>query len=70
MRNSNLFPVKAMGEVRFLSVLSCRMFGRTARPMSRVRFPLSTWPVPSIRERTTWVSSSPRKMEITAGGAS
>src|SRR3712207_7212993 len=28
IRNSNLFPVKAKGEVRFLSEISCGIFGK------------------------------------------
>ena len=39
MRNSNLLPVKAMGEVRLRSVLSCRMAGSTSTPIFRFRLP-------------------------------
>ena len=34
MRNSNLLPVNANGEVRLRSVLSFRKFGSTATPRS------------------------------------
>ena len=33
MRNSNLLPVKASGEVRLRSVVSCGMVGSTSTPM-------------------------------------
>ena len=35
MRNSNLLPVKATGEVRLRSVVSCGMAGSTSTPMRR-----------------------------------
>ena len=69
IRNSNLFPVKAMGEVRLRSVLSWRMAGRESTPIWSVRLPASLYSVPWMMDSTTALSSSPRKTEITAGGA-
>ena len=70
MRNSNLLPVKAMGEVRFRSVLSCGMGGSMSMPTCRVFFPVSWYSFPRMMDCTTPSSSSPRKMERMAGGAS
>ena len=36
LRNSNLFPVNASGEVRFRSVVSFGMAGSTSTPMRRL----------------------------------
>ena len=70
IRNSNLLPVKAMGEVRFRSVLSWGMGGMASTPIWRVRLPASLNSVPRMMDCTMASSSSPRKMERTAGGAS
>ena len=70
IRNSNLLPVKAMGEVRFRSVLSWGMGGITSTPTRRDFLPGSEYSVPWMMDSTTAVSSSPRKMDTTAGGAS
>ena len=67
IRNSNLLPVKAMGEVRFRSVLSWRMAGRASTPISSVRLPVLWKSVSLMMESTTAESSSPRKMESTGG---
>ena len=70
IRNSNLLPVNANGEVRFLSVLSFTKCGRTLAPMfiwtARLPAKYSSF---SIAFNTS-VSSSPRKTDTTAGGAS
>ena len=70
MRNSNLLPVKAKGEVRLRSVVSWGISGRVSTPISSFFLVMSTYAVPRIMESSTAVSSSPRKMEMTAGGAS
>ncbi len=71
MRNSNLFPVKANGEVLFLSVASLSKSGRVDTPVCNfppcklcVASPVST------NCFTTSSSCSPRNIEIIAGGAS
>ena len=38
IRNSNLLPVKAKGEVRLRSVVSCGIVGRTSTPMRSAPF--------------------------------
>ena len=71
IRNSNLFPVKAKGEVLFLSVSSCRTLGSALTPIVRL-FLLSdfvAYPVP-ISCSTTPCNWLPIKQEIIAGGAS
>ena len=70
IRNSNLLPVKAMGEVRLRSVLSWGIAGRESTPIFSVRLPVLWKSVSLMMESTTAESSSPRKMESTAGGAS
>jgi hypothetical protein len=72
MRNSNLLPVKANGLVRLRSVLSFRKFGRTWTPRSMATLWADVYvsSSPSISASTTRSSSSPRKMEMMAGGAS
>ena len=68
MRNSNLLPVKAKGEVRLRSVVSRMNFGSTCTPS----FITGLFP-PHCRgcllqsRRESAVSSSPRKMETTGG---
>ena len=69
-RNSNLLPVKANGEVRLRSVLSLGNFGSTLTPISRSCFSLAQYSFSSSKALTIADSSSPRNMEIIAGGAS
>ncbi len=69
-RNSNLLPVKANGEVRLRSVLSFGNFGSTLTPISRSCFSLAQYSFSSSKALTIADSSSPRNMEIIAGGAS
>ena len=71
MRNSNLLPVKAKGDVRFRSVASLRTSPTFAMPV-RSRSPLmvlAARPVATSWEITS-SSCSPRKTEMIAGGAS
>ena len=71
IRNSNLFPVNANGDVLFLSVASFESSGSVLTPVSS--FPPFRLCVASpvlISWSTTSSSCSPRKMEIIAGGAS
>ena len=71
IRNSNLLPVKAKGEVRFRSVASFLMTGTVDTPVSSL--PAAMTPMESALETiwlTTLSSWSPRKMEMMAGGAS
>ena len=72
MRNSNLLPVNAKGLVRLRSVLSLRKRGSTATPRSIVT--RSTFSNPSspsaMSASTTAPSSSPKKIDTIAGGAS
>ena len=42
IRNSNLLPVKARGEVRLRSVVSWGISGRVSTPISSFRLALST----------------------------
>jgi hypothetical protein len=71
--NSNLFPVKANGEVRFLSVLSSNISGILPTTFS-LRFVLSSGDnLPSFTFSSafkTLVNCVPIKTEIIAGGAS
>ena len=71
IRNSNLFPVKAKGEVLFLSVASFTRSGRVDTPVSSLP-PSKQWAASPVSTScfTTSSSCSPRKMEIMAGGAS
>ena len=71
-RNSNLFPVKAKGEVRLRSVVSFGSAGSVSTPTRslRPRSPPFIPRVPDSMESRTALSSSPRKMEMIAGGAS
>ena len=71
IRNSNLFPVNANGEVRLRSVASFLKFGRVETPVSI--FPPLILAVASpllIICSTISSSCSPRNIEIIAGGAS
>ena len=69
--NSNLFPVKAKGEVLFLSVASFTKSGSVDTPVASFSpfLALAATPV-STSCFTTSSSCSPRKMEIMTGGAS
>ena len=71
IRNSNLLPVKAKGEVLFLSVSSAKTLGRALTPIVRLFlfFDFVAYPVP-INCSTTPCSWLPIKQEIMAGGAS
>ena len=69
IRNSNLFPVKANGEVLFLSEISFGIFGKED-PKSNKSFcvvmdKLLCWIFSKI-----CCNSFPRKIEMMAGGAS
>ena len=71
IRNSNLFPVNANGDVRFLSVASLSKSGSVVTPVFKVP-PVLEWvaePV-EISWSITSSSCSPTKMEMIAGGAS
>ncbi len=71
IRNSNLLPVKAKGDVLFLSVASFWKSGRVLTPVKSLPPSLTEVASPvSISCVTTSSSCSPRKMEIIAGGAS
>ena len=70
IRNSNLFPVNAKGDVRFLSVVSFVMWGRTSAPISIWVLPLPLNALSSSRDSRTSSSSSPTNIEMIAGGAS
>ena len=71
IRNSNLLPVKAKGEVRLRSLESACTRGRVATPMSMIlRGQPSLSRLPSaIFCKISWMSL-PRYMERMAGGAS
>ena len=71
MRNSNLLPVKAKGEVRFRSVPSLSRTGIVDTPESSL--PLASSLMDSELDTicaTTSSNWSPRKIEMMAGGAS
>ena len=70
IRNSNLLPVKASGEVRLRSVVSWGISGMASTPICSFFLVMSTYFVPCTMESRMAVSSSPRKMERMAGGAS
>ena len=67
--NSNLLPVNANGDVLFLSVVSFGKFGREDTPTLNIECP-DVYSLPSSRASITFSSSSPRKIEMIAGGAS
>ena len=69
-RNSNLLPVKANGEVRLRSVVSRGRGGSVSTPILSFVRPAARAEVPVSMAFITAVSSSPRKMEMMAGGAS
>ena len=68
--NSNLLPVKANGEVLFRSVVSLVNGGRTLTPSFMTFFSTPAYGVSFSIACRIPSSSSPRKIEITAGGAS
>ena len=71
MRNSNLLPVKANGDVLLRSVVSFGKFGRASTPTSIFSPPAClSYGTPSLMQSNIAVSSSPRKIDIIAGGAS
>ena len=69
IRNSNLLPVKAKGDVLFLSVVSFLKFGSASTPISNSAV-LETYFLPFSRASITSSSSEPTKTETIAGGAS
>ncbi len=70
IRNSNLLPVNANGEVRLRSVVSLLKSGKTVTPICIFSFSCFPYGTPfSILSRIA-ESSSPRKIEMIAGGAS
>ena len=70
MRNSNLLPVKAKGEVRLRSVVSLGKRGRAWTPTLKSSFSRTSQAVSFSMDSSMPVSSSPRKSESMAGGAS
>ena len=68
--NSNLFPVNANGEVRLRSVESLGNFGRTVAPIFINSFSFPSYGLSSSIAFNTAVNSSPKKIEMIAGGAS
>ena len=72
-RNSKRFPVKAKGEVRLRSVLSCNMAGMRPIPNCNAFFSSGVSSA-SFRRATTssniWERWRPRKIDRIAGGAS
>ena len=70
VRNSNLLPVKANGEVRLRSPPCSGSGGRTGVPRPRKPLSDSTPASPAAIALKTRSSSPPRKIEMIAGGAS
>ena len=71
IRNSNLLPVKANGDVLFLSVASLFKSGSVEAPVFNLPFWIELVASPlSINCITTSSSCSPRNIEMIAGGAS
>ena len=70
IRNSNLFPVNANGEVLFLSVVSLGILGNADTPISIYSVSLLSYSVLLANDSKIPSSSSPKKIEIIAGGAS
>ena len=68
--NSNLFPVNANGEVRLRSVESLGNLGRTVAPIFINSFSFPSYGLSASIACKTAVNSSPKKIEIMAGGAS
>ena len=70
IRNSNLFPVNAKGDVLLRSVASCGKRGSTCTPTFMSRFSPALYSSPFSMASSIAESSSPRNMETIAGGAS
>ena len=70
MRNSNLLPVKAKGDVRLRSVASRRISGSVDTPTFMIDIEGTLSSLPAMMCSTTAVSCSPRNIEMIAGGAS
>ena len=70
IRNSNLLPVKANGDVRFLSVVSLGKLGSTCTPISISSVSASLYSSPCSKASKIAVSSSPKYIDAIAGGAS
>ena len=71
IRNSNLLPVKANGDVLFLSVASLFKSGSVEAPVFNLPFCIELVASPlSISCITTSSNCSPRNIEMIAGGAS
>ena len=68
--NSNLFPVKANGDVLFLSPASILNEGITSTSRSSLELAATGRFFPSAIFSSIVVRSSPKKIEIIAGGAS
>ena len=69
-RNSNLLPVNANGDVRLRSVVSLEKFGRVCTPSFITSRSFPTYGASFLIASSTALSSSPRKIEMIAGGAS
>ena len=70
VRNSNLLPVKANGEVRLRSPPCIGSGGSTGVPSPRTEAGVWGSPSPETIAPNTFSSSAPRNIEIIAGGAS
>ena len=70
IRNSNLLPVNAKGEVLLRSVVSLGNLGSVCTPILRISFSLPPYGSSFSIAFKTSVSSVPRNIETTAGGAS
>ena len=70
MRNSNLLPVKANGEVRLRSPPCIGSGGSTGVPSPRKPLSDDAAASPAAIASKTFSSSPPRKIEMIAGGAS
>ena len=70
MRNSNLLPVNANGEVRFLSVLSFFKAGSTLPLSFNSPSSAGLYSTPASMAFSTLVSSVPKNIDTIAGGAS
>ena len=70
MRNSNLLPVKANGEVLFRSVVSFIKWGSTFGPAVMVTVSFASDSASASIISRTEAKSSPMNMETMAGGAS
>ena len=69
-RNSNFAPVKAKGEVRLRSVLSCSISGSLATPSASIACSAFAPARPAMISSIILVSAFPMKTEMIAGGAS